>query len=134
MRTDGRKKCARRWWASPWATGEIEEPGEEEVRLEIQGRGERVQEVPQAEERVTTRRRFRIRHEDVSEHGATMGCLGCRSAVRRGAPARGHTEECRRRFEEIFTRTGDARVRRMVERISEEVREAVEGNTGARRE
>ena len=63
-----------------------------------------------------------------------MGCLGCRSAVRRGAPARGHTEECRRRFEEIFTRTGDARVRIMVDRISEEVREAVEGKAEAQRE
>ncbi len=44
-----------------------------------------------------TRRRFRIRKEDLETFGYAAGCPGCRAADR-GTTAANHSEECRKRL------------------------------------
>ncbi len=46
-----------------------------------------------------TRRRFRIRKDEMEKFGYTAGCPGCR-AVNRGTSAMNHSEECRKRIAE----------------------------------
>ena len=58
-----------------------------------------------------TRRRFRIRKEDLEKFGYTAGCPGCR-AVSRGTTAMNHTEECRKRIAEELGKNGDERLER----------------------
>ena len=48
-------------------------------------------------------------------HGPTPLCRGCEAAVI-GGQARGHNQECRERFEQIFIGSGDSRIIRYFER------------------
>ena len=67
------------------------------------GQEEAIAPAPEGQERITMRRRFKIRPEDVIEQGATVGCAGCANAMRRGRLPRPQSEDCRRRFEGILT-------------------------------
>ena len=46
-------------------------------------------------------KRAKIMKEDLRRFGYTVGCQGCRAAVR-GKTAQGHSEECRKRMEELL--------------------------------
>ena len=50
----------------------------------------------------------------------TPGCPGC-LAAHRGAAARDHTEECRKRMEGKMEGRGDERVERMNQRLANEM-------------
>ena len=63
-------------------------------------------------------------HADIAQHGATVGCDGCR-AISRKEPSRNHTEQCRARIEEAMMKEGGERARR--------VKEATERVTGKRK-
>ena len=63
-------------------------------------------------------RRFHIQRGDVKRHGFTTNCPGCR-AINRGERAVGHTEECRKRFEEQFKKDNDERMSRQRVRFNE---------------
>ena len=52
--------------------------------------------------------RMRLKRDDFIEKGFTNGCLGCK-AILEGSGARGHTEACRTRMEEI---KGQGRLKR----------------------
>ena len=69
-----------------------------------------------------TRRRFRIRKDDLEKFGYTAGCPGCR-AVNRGTTAANHTEECRSRIAEELEKVGDVRLERETERLFEYLEE-----------
>ncbi len=56
-----------------------------------------------------TRRRFRIRKDDLEKFGYTAGSPGCRAA-NRGTIAVNHSEGCRTRFAEEFEKVGDERL------------------------
>ena len=70
-----------------------------------------------------TRRRFRIKKDDLEKFGYTTGCPGCR-AVNRGTTAANHTEECRSRIAEELEKVGDVRLERENERLFEYLEEA----------
>ena len=69
-----------------------------------------------------TRRRFRIRKEDLEKFGYTAGCPGCRAA-NRGTTAANHSEECRKRLAEELGEIGDERLVREKERLFEHLEE-----------
>ena len=69
-----------------------------------------------------TRRRFRIRKEDLEKFGHTIGCPGCR-AVNRGTTAANHSEEHRKRIAEEVEKVGDERLVRETERLFEYLEE-----------
>ena len=79
-----------------------------------------------------TRRRFRIRKDDLEKFGYTAGCPGCR-AVNRGATAANHSEECRSRVAEELEKVGDERLARETERLFEYL-EGDENKKGKRRQ
>ena len=60
-----------------------------------------------------------IYKKDVEEHGATPRCPGCRVALSGGKYRAKHTDECRKRFEEILSRneTGKRRYEAATERL-----------------
>ena len=51
-------------------------------------------------------RRFHIRKPLIEKYGWTPGCRGCEAALRGdpNEPARNHTEQCRKRFEEAIAK------------------------------
>ena len=65
-----------------------------------------------------TRRRFRIRKEDLEQFGYTAGCPGCRAA-NRGTTAVNHAEECGKRLAEELEEVWDERLVRETERLFE---------------
>ena len=67
--------------------------------------------------RPIVRRRFQIRKEDANQHGMTVGCEGC-TAVNRGGKPLNHSEECRKRFFEIFKGSGEERLKREAGRMA----------------
>ena len=69
-----------------------------------------------------TRRRCRIRKEDLEKFGYTAGCPGCRAA-NRGTTAVNHSEECRKRLAEELEKVGDERLVRETERLFEHLEE-----------
>jgi hypothetical protein len=69
-----------------------------------------------------TRRRFRIRKEDLEKFGYTAGCPGCKAA-NRGTTAGNHAEECRKRLAEELEKIGDERLVRETERLFEYLEE-----------
>ncbi len=73
-------------------------------------------------ERDFTRRRFRIRKEDLETFGCTAGCPGFR-AVNRGTTATNHSEECRKRLGEELEKVGGERLARETERLFEHLEE-----------
>ena len=64
--------------------------------------------------------RIRLTRDYFIEKGFTNGCLGCK-AILEGSGARGHTEACRRRTEEIMRNTseGQDRLKRRQDRENE---------------
>ena len=77
-----------------------------------------------------TRRRFRIKKDDLEKFGYTTGCPGCR-AVNRGTTAANHTEECRSRIAEELEKVGDVRLERENERLFEYLEEEEKKKAGA---
>ena len=82
------------------------------------------------------KRAFWITREDVRKHGITEGCRGCERAIT-GGMAANHTERCRSRFEEVFTRDGDPRLLRQAERFGygkedETTEQAASSSAGSR--
>jgi hypothetical protein len=77
-----------------------------------------------------TRRRFRIKKDDLEKFGYTTGCPGCR-AVNRGTTAANHTEECRSRIAEELEKVGDVRLERENERLFEHLEEEEKKKAGA---
>jgi len=69
-----------------------------------------------AEPKELIQRAFRIEKKDVLAHQSTEGCQGCKKAIS-GGRAVNHTERCRSRSQEIFTRSGDPRLLRQAERM-----------------
>ena len=69
-----------------------------------------------------TRRRFRIRKEDLEKFGYTAGCPGCRAA-NRGTTAANHSEERRKSLAEDWEKVGDERLVRETERLFEYLEE-----------
>ncbi len=69
-----------------------------------------------------TRRKFRIRKEDLEMLGHTTGCPGWR-AVNRGTTATNHSEEYRNRLTEELEKVGDERLERETERLFEYLEE-----------
>ena len=67
-------------------------------------------------------RRASIRKQDIKDHRMTVGCPGCEAAAR-GKPKRMHSEECRKRFEEIMK--DEERVKASKARIDEYVTKRV---------
>ncbi len=65
-----------------------------------------------------TRRRLRIRKEDLETLGYTTGRPGCR-AVDRGTTATNHSEECRTKLTEEWEKVGDERLEPETERLFE---------------
>ncbi len=65
-----------------------------------------------------TRRRLRIRKEDLETFGYTTGCPGCR-AVNGGTTATNHSEDRRKRLIEELEKVGDERLDRETGRLFE---------------
>ena len=72
---------------------------------------------------------FLKKREDFIEKGFTKGCLGCK-AILEGHGARGHSEACRRRMEELMqtSQEGHARLKRQVDRENEHLARVLEAN------
>ena len=68
---------------TPW-NADREVPRDEDVKIDIPGQEEEVQQVPQAEDTDRDRRRFHIKVNDVRTDGETPGCPGCAYAMGRG--------------------------------------------------
>ena len=66
--------------------------------------------------------RVRLKRDDFIEKGFTGGCPGCQ-AILEGRPARGHTEACRKRMEELMKNTPDGqdRLKRQRDRWNEQL-------------
>ena len=79
-----------------------------------------------------TRRRFRIRKDDLQKFGYTAGCPVCR-AVNRGATAANHSEECRSRIAEELEKVGDVRLDRKQDRLLEYLGELEIANKNSRK-
>ena len=106
---------------TPWKPTVKESEGiDAEVRIRVPGQEEEIAPAPEGQERITMRRRFKIKQEDVTEHGPTMGCAGCANAIKRGRVPRPHNEDCRMRFERMFPERGDMRITRLTERLAED--------------
>ena len=73
-------------------------------------------EAVQGEDKEVQTRRLRINKKDIEKFGMTPGCDGCRAA-NRGAPARNHNEDCRKRITEELREIGDQRVEREQEKL-----------------
>ena len=71
--------------------------------------------------------RMRLKRDDFIEKGFTNGCLGCK-AILEGSGARGHTEACRTRMEEIMRNTseGQDRLKRQQDRENEHLSRLLE--------
>jgi hypothetical protein len=79
----------------------------------------------------TLPRRFAIRLADVEKHGPTEKCPGCRALVG-GKSHQGHSEVCRKRFEEKMA--GDARVEESSRKTGEFLARAIERDVRQRTE
>jgi hypothetical protein len=86
-------------------------------------------EAVQGEEKEVQIRRLRINKKDVEKFGMTPGCDGCRAA-NRGAPARNHNEECRKRIKGELEKTGDQRVEREQEKLERMEPEGTDDKVG----
>ena len=63
-------------------------------------------------------RQWITRHDVQTRYGPTAGCRGCEYALT-GLPGnRGHSEECRERFEKLWLEHGDERIAREAERLA----------------
>ena len=83
-----------------------------------------VAEPPPAKDEPQCRRTY-LKHRDFQEHGYTEGCEGCKRLRTGGMGARPHTEECRRRMEEILKGKTNPRWERAQQRANERVWEEV---------
>ena len=72
----------------------VREFTEEEKRLFEE---EKAKEIPKAPLRLT------IRIADIIQHGATVGCGGCKSAIKQSKNRLPHTVRCRSRFEKLLS-------------------------------
>ena len=81
----------------------------------------------EAEKKVETQdavpRNFFITVKDLQEHGYSSGCPGCLSILR-GKGRQGHSAACRKRFEDIFGKSG--KVKRASERYAEYLAKTLE--------
>ena len=75
---------------------------------------------PQRQEQEQTRRTY-LKKEDFETHGYSEGCEGCRRLRTGGMTAKGHTEECRNRMEELLKQDDNPRWRRAKHRMDERV-------------
>ena len=84
---------------------------------------------PEPETGPKTVYRMRLKRDDFIEKGFTDGCLGCK-AILEGRGARGHTEACRRRMEELMrnTQEGQDRLKRQTDRENEYLERVLESN------
>ena len=55
---------------------------------------------------------------DIKEHGPTTRCKGCENILSNGTGSVNHTEECRKRYLEIFAEKGDERAKKEDERMT----------------
>ena len=79
--------------------------------------------VKQPEEDTPQTRTWPIPKTDVTTHGPTLGCPGCRAAARGASYKMQHTKKCRLIFETILLKTekGRARMERANERQAREI-------------
>ena len=76
--------------------------------------------IPSAPSGTKTVYRMRLKKDDFLDNGFTEGCLGCK-AILSGTGVRGHTEQCRKRMNDIIQKTseGKERVKRQIDRENE---------------
>ena len=67
-----------------------------------------------------------IRIADIVQHGATVGCPGCRSAIKQSKNRLPHTTGCRSRFEKVLQ--GEERAKRAKERSDEFITKVIEAD------
>ena len=94
------------------------------------GEEEEITRMPRGEENAE-KRVFSIRVQDITEHGETRGCPGCRATLR-GIGGRPHTGTCRKRFEDILVAKIDPRIERMMMRLVEAMQDTLEADATGR--
>ena len=107
---------------TPWEP--IPGRGERELKSNVNTHDAPIQRTQGQQDPTPDVRRVRINKEDMDRVGMTPGCAGC-EALSRGATARGHNEECRRRVEsDMKVRKHPAHERaeeRMMTRLAEQL-------------
>ena len=104
--------------STPWNVGH-EVHRDEDIKIDVPGQEEEVNEVPTASNEDRTQRRFYIETKGVFEHGPTPGCTGCAGITESGRKWR-HSDECIRRFSDILAQRGDVRIERWTQKLAEE--------------
>ena len=102
-----------------------------DIRIEVPGQDEELRLAPMPEDArhgSHEKRRFNIKGEDVTRHGRTLGCPGCRAAIGIGSNMR-HSDECRQRFEDILVKLGDPRIERWMHKLAEAMQDRIEEET-----
>ena len=70
--------------------------------------------------------RVMIRMDDIIQQGATVGCAGCKSAIKQSRNRLPHSPACRARFEKLLG--GEERAKRAKKRSDEYVSKVLEAD------
>ena len=108
----------------PWNVDQ-KEARDEDICVDVPGKEEEVQPFPETQENKQDRRNFKIFQKDVIEMGPSQGCPGCKAALGEGRN-RIHTDECRKRFEDMLAERGDPRINMMMHRMERMMRQRLE--------